>query len=147
MSTLQSKLAVKGEFKATIKNKTCGTVARFVVVEGRINSPPLISNDTLVSWKLLQIREDGSFAEKNNVRIADPVPGMKIVTENKDYSPRIKEITDRYNQLFKGIGMIRDIKNDTNFYTKFTMKAEAAPVAQKREIKRIYLKKCQMVNQ
>ena len=32
---------------------------------------------------------------------------------------------------FNGIGNIRDVKNDKNFYTKFTMKPEAVPVTQK----------------
>ncbi|XP_028407514.1 uncharacterized protein LOC114530123 [Dendronephthya gigantea] len=141
LSTLQSKLVVKGEFKATVKNRTCGTVARFVVVKGRINSPPLISKNTLFKLGMLQIREDGSFAEKNNMRIADPAQGIKTVTMSKDYSPRIKKITDRYNQVFKGIGMIRDKKNDKNFYTKFSMKPEAVPVAQKSRPVPYYLQK------
>ena len=45
-STLQSELPVKGEFIATVRNQTCGAVATFVVVRGRINSPPLISKRT-----------------------------------------------------------------------------------------------------
>ena len=63
-NNLQGELPVKGEFTATIRNKTCGTVARFVIVKGRINSPPLISKDTctLQEFGILQIREDGSFA-------------------------------------------------------------------------------------
>ena len=39
--TLQHKLDVKGEFRATIRNDTCGRLVTFVVVFGRIKSPPL----------------------------------------------------------------------------------------------------------
>ena len=35
LNTLQNQLPVKGEFKATIRNRTCGTVSRFIVVKGR----------------------------------------------------------------------------------------------------------------
>ena len=68
LSTLQSKLTVKGEFDATIRNKTCGTLVRFVVVQGRINSPPLISKNTLIKLGMLQVREDGSFAQENDMK-------------------------------------------------------------------------------
>ena len=57
MKTLQSELLVKGYFTATIRNKTCGATARSVVVKGRINSPPLISKDTLQELGLLEIRD------------------------------------------------------------------------------------------
>ena len=63
LSTLQSDLPVKGGSIATIRNQTCGAVARFVVTRGRINSPLLISKSTLQELGMLQIREDGSFAE------------------------------------------------------------------------------------
>ena len=71
LNTLQSELSVKGELTATIRNNTCGTLARFVVVKGRINSPPLIGKDTLRELGMLQISGDGSFAETNELRIQD----------------------------------------------------------------------------
>ena len=40
LNTLQSNLTVKGEFEAVFRNKTCGTLTRFFVIKGRINSPP-----------------------------------------------------------------------------------------------------------
>ena len=107
---------MKREFTATIRNKTCGTDARFVVVKGRINSPPLIGKDTLQELGMLQISEDGSFAETNDLRIQDEMP---------------KNITDRYSHIFQGIGEIRDNKNGEDFYAKFSMRPEAVPVAQK----------------
>lgn len=131
LSTLQSELPVKGEFTATVRNQTCGAVARFVVVRGRINSPPLISKDTLKELGMLQIREDGSFAETNDLRIQEELPDIKSVKQAVILNPEIKAITDRYSDVFEGIGKIRDIKNGKEFYAKFSMRPEAAPVAQK----------------
>ena len=79
LNTLQSELPVKGEFTTTIRNKTRGARARFVVVKGRINSPPLISKDTLQELGMLQIRGDGSFAEINDLRIQEEAPDVKTV--------------------------------------------------------------------
>ena len=126
LSTLQSELPMKGKFTATIRNQTCGAVARFVVTRGRINSPPLISKSTLQELGMLQIREDGSFAKTNDLRIQEEPPGIKSVKQDKDLKPEIKEITDQYSDVFKG----RDIKNGKEFYAKFSMRLEAVPVAQ-----------------
>ena len=79
LKTLQSELPMKGEFTATIRNKTCGATARFVVVKGRINSPPLIIKETLQELGLLEIREDGSFTETNDLSILKVMPDVKTV--------------------------------------------------------------------
>ena len=131
LNTLQSELSVKGELTATIRNKTCGTVARFIVVKGRINSPPLIGKDTLQELGMLQIREDGTFAEKNDPGIQEEMSDIKAVKEDEVPSPEIKDIADRYSHVFQGIGKIRDNKNGQDFYAKFSMRPEAVPVAQK----------------
>ena len=46
--TLQHKLDVKGEFRATIRNDTCGRLVTFVVVFGRIKSPPPTGMEILI---------------------------------------------------------------------------------------------------
>ncbi|VDI76125.1 Hypothetical predicted protein [Mytilus galloprovincialis] len=74
LSTLQNSLPIKGEFKTIIRNKTCGTETKFVVVKGKINSPPLISKSTLIELGMIQIRTDGSFVKKNQLRIPDSGP-------------------------------------------------------------------------
>lgn len=121
LNTLQSELPVKGEFTTTIRNETRGPRARFVVVKTRINSPSLISKDTLQELGMLQIREDGSFAEMNDLRIQEEAPDVKTV---KRESPN-----SEINHVFQGIGKIRDKKNDEDFYAKFSMKPEEVPVA------------------
>lgn len=131
LSTLQNELPVKGEFTATIRNQTCGAVARFVVTKGRINSPPLISKSTLQELGMLQIREDGTFAETNDLKIQEELPGIKSVKQDKVLKSEIKERTDQYGDVFKGIGKIRNLKNGKEFYGKFSMRPEAVPVAQR----------------
>ena len=63
LMTLQNELPVKDEFKAVLRNETCGIHSKILVVKGRINSPPLISKTTLTELGMLRIRDDGSFAE------------------------------------------------------------------------------------
>ena len=46
LSTLQNELHVSGEFKATARNETRGTDTTFVVIKGKINSPPLLGRRT-----------------------------------------------------------------------------------------------------
>ena len=48
LSTLQSFLSVKGEFRTVVRNATCGIETRFIVIKGKINSPPLLSKATLL---------------------------------------------------------------------------------------------------
>ena len=112
LNTLQSKLSVKGEFTTVIRNKTCGAVTRFIVVRGRINSPPLIGKETLVELGMLQIRPGGSLAERNDLRIE----------RDETMRCQIKAITDKYSHIFDGIGKIEDTKNNKEIYAKFIMK-------------------------
>ena len=56
---LQNELPEKGEFYTTLKNKTCETIAKVIVIRGHINSPPLICKDSLEELGILQICEDG----------------------------------------------------------------------------------------
>lgn len=131
LMTLQNELPIKGEFKAIIRNKTCGIQSRFLVVKGRINSPPLISKATLTELGMLQIRDDGYFAEPNDLRMPNTELHVNTVNEDPSAKQEIAKLLDKHANVFEGIGRIRDIKNDTELYVKFNMNPEAAPVAQK----------------
>ena len=192
LSTLQNELPVKGEFVTTLRNKTCGTLAKIVVIRGHINSPPLISKGTLMELGMLEIREDGSLGQPNHMKIQDATTSINTVTsseetsdecsdKSKDSSRRtvggdtrdgscnvdnttiraskqaatkgntetsgettsdqIKDNLERYSHVFSGIGRIRDVKNDEEFYVSFSMKAEVAQVAQKPRPVPYYLQK------
>lgn len=120
LSTLQSKLPVKGEVKTIVRNETCGMNTRFVIVEGHINSPPLISKKTLETLGMMKIDPSGSLAEENELKI-----------KKAQASPVYEEMIQRHKEVFSGIGEIRDKKNNKEFYAHFTMQPGVAPVAQK----------------
>ena len=89
LMTLQNELPIKGEFSAIVRNQTCGIQSRFLVVKGIINSPPLISKSTLTELGMLQIRDDGSFAEPNSLRIPGKETHINAISkdfiQNKKY--------------------------------------------------------------
>ena len=159
LHTLQHKLEVKGEFQTVIRNETCGKPVRFVVVFGRIQSPPLISKETLMDLGMLEIRPDGDLADLNGLgwTCANAVKELEGVQE-------IKDLVTKYGHLFNGIGKIEDKKSDREILGRFHMKPEAAPVAQNASqlpyylqelfrkwldqgIKKISSRKCLMINQ
>ena len=84
---------------------------------------------------MLRIREDGLFAEMNDLQIPEAVPDVKTESSNPD----IKRITEKFNHVFQGIGKISDRKNDEDFYAKFSMKLEVVPVAYKPRLVAYYL--------
>ena len=130
LHTLQHQLEVKGEFQAVIRNETCGKLARFVVVFGRIQSPPLISKETLIDLGMLKIRPDGGFAEPNGLGTSKEVHGANAVKELEGVQ-EMKDLVTKYSHLFKGIGKIEDKKGDREILGRFHMKPKAVPVAQK----------------
>ena len=134
LSTLQNKLPVKEEFKATVRNKTRGAPVTFVIVKGRINSAPLIGRSTLIELGMLRIDPEGTLAEKNSLRIREkPGAQAKTVTTQIDQRSKlsIDEILSSHNMRFEGIGKIRDNKRDKELYVKFSMKPDTVPVTQK----------------
>ena len=132
LNTLQHRLSVKGQFKSIIRNQTCGKPTTFIVVHGKIHSPPLISKSTLTDLGMLKLDPDGRFAEPNSMRIQS--------VKQESGKQAMKIIIDQYNRLFQGIGRIRDNKNNKEIYGQFHMKPEAIPVTQKPRPIPYYLK-------
>ena len=87
---------------------------KFIVIKGRINSPPLISKTTFTKLGMLQIREDGLFAKPNDLRILVIEGNIDAVMVNTE-QPQIKEILGKHNSAFQGIGKIRDVKKNEEF--------------------------------
>ena len=42
-----------------------------IVIQGKINSPPLLSRATLKKIGLMEIRPNGSFAEPNDLKVTN----------------------------------------------------------------------------
>ena len=117
LSTLQNELRVSGEFKATARNETRGTDTIFVVVKGRINSPPLLGKKTLIELGMLEIRPDGSLKESNELRRTDS-KAVRSVLSNKAKSD-IDAILQRHEDVFKGIGKFSTRKTMRTFWLSF----------------------------
>ena len=129
LSTLQNDLPVYGEFNAIARNKTRGRETKFVVVKGRINSPPLLGRKSLTELGMLDIRPDGSLKEQNELRAKGSHEIRTIL--NKQEMSSLECIIKKHDNVFQGIGKIFDKKNNEEFLVKFSMKPDATPTAQK----------------
>ena len=138
LSTVQNELKVSCEFKTTVRNQTRGTETTFVVVKGKIKSPPLLGKKTLSELGMLEIRPDWTLKDQNELRIRyeNNVQSILDATGRSD----VEMILQRHDEVFKGIGNIYDKKNGEEFLVKFSMKSEAAPIAQKPRPVPYYLK-------
>jgi len=115
LSTLQNKLPVKGEVRTVVRNRQRGVHTKFIIIKGHINSPPLLSKDTLEDLGMLRLDRFGYLKEKNDLRI-------KAAHQNND---QYAALFEKYESVFNGIGQIKDMS------AKFTIKENVQPVAQK----------------
>lgn len=60
---------LEGVFKATLMNATRCIETSIIVIKGKINSPPLIREKTLIGLEMIEIRPDGSIKDENEHRI------------------------------------------------------------------------------
>ena len=135
--TLQHKLDIKGEFRATIRNDTCGRLVTFVVVFGRIKSPLLIGKATLLGLGMLKIQPNGSLAELNSLGTSSEGCVANTVKDNE--MQEMEDLVAKYNHLFEGIGKMEDKKRGKEILGHLHMKASAIPVAQKPKSVTYYL--------
>ena len=63
LKTLQSDLTVKVEFTTTLRNKHRGTQSKFLVIQGKMDSPPLLSKNTLLELGMQD--PEGTLKETN----------------------------------------------------------------------------------
>ena len=95
LKTLQSTLAVKGEFKTILRNCDRGTTSKFLVIEGKIDSPPLLCKNTLIELGMLKIEPQGTLKGTNELRI-----------HSVKATGGVEAILDEYKDVFEGIGCI-----------------------------------------
>ena len=119
LKTLQSDLVVKGEFHTTIRIKNRGAKSKFLVIEGKMDFPPLLSKNTLIGLGMIKIDRDGTLKETNEFRI-------KSVKPTDD----IEALLSEYNDNCQGIGCFQDKSTGKEIKVKLEMDPEAIPVAQ-----------------
>ena len=98
LNTLKNKLHVSGEFKATARNETRGTDTTFVVIKGKINSPPLLGRRKLIELGMLEIRPDGSLKGSNELRRTDKA--VKSILNSKAKSEIMEYILRARNRTY-----------------------------------------------
>ena len=55
LNTLQCRFIAKGKFKTVVRNQMCGKPATFIIVKGRINTPPPLIKNTFIELGTLKI--------------------------------------------------------------------------------------------
>lgn len=121
LKTLQSDLIVKGEFTATLRNQNRGAQSKFLVIEGKMDSPPLLSKGTLLELGMLKIDPEGKLKEANELRV-------KTAKTSDD---SIEALVSEYSDVFQGIGCFREKSTGKKIEVKLEMEPDAVPVAQK----------------
>ena len=118
LKTLQSHLTVKGEFTTTLRNKNRGTQSKFLVITGKMDSPPLLSKSTLLELVMLKIDPEGTLKETNELRI-------KTVKTSED---SINAVLSEYRDVLQGISCFWDMS--TGKRTTVEVKLEMDPSAE-----------------
>ena len=123
-------MIVKREFTTIVHNQTCGCQTKFVVIKGRINSPPLLGKQTLIELGMLEIKADVTLEKQNELRIRnDDI--INVSNNRQKQQEEITQLLEKYQRVFQGIRKITDKTNSNDFTVKFSMKPDALPVAQK----------------
>ena len=121
LKTLHCDLTVKGEFTTTLRNKSRGTQSKFLVIQGKMDSPPLLSKSTLLELGMLRIEPEGILKETNELRIK--------IAKTPDGS--IEATLKEYSGIFQGIGCFREKNTGKKIEVKLEMESKAKPVAQR----------------
>ncbi|CAC5388769.1 unnamed protein product [Mytilus coruscus] len=107
LSTLQNSLPIKGEFTTVIRNETCGTETKFIVVKGKINSPPLIRKFAIEQgFKHYQVTTGRQRANREANVFRKPINKTEQITKlKKKNSITAKQETHRgyHSNLYEEI--------------------------------------------
>ena len=121
LKILQSDLTVKGEFTAALRNKNWGTQSKFLVIQEKMDSPPVLRKSTLLELGTLKIDPEGTLKETKELR-------AKTV---KTSDGGIEAALSEYSDVFQGIGCFREKSTGKKIEVKLEMEPDAEPVAPK----------------
>lgn len=100
LKTLRGELPVVGEADVIMSNQTRSVNTTIVIIQGTIDSPPLIGRKTLEELGMLIIDATGQLTTPNK--------DVKIITagneETSDGNTKLNGTLDRYKERFQGIG-------------------------------------------
>ena len=119
VKTIQSSLSTIGTFKATVRNKNRGVETKFIVISGRMDSPPLLSKRTSEELGMMITDPNGKLKEENDLKIKRTTPKS------------LEDILETYQTAFEGIGRIYDTKTGEEIEVTLEIEKDAKSVAQK----------------
>jgi len=91
-------LTVKGEFTATLQNSYRGTRRKFLGIQEKMDSLPLLRKSTLLELGMLKIDPEGTLQETNEQRIKT----LKTPDDS------IETVMSEYSNIFQGIGSLQE---------------------------------------
>ena len=147
LQTVQSKLKAKGEFTAIISNEHNQVEAKILVLEGHIQSPPLLGKQTSQDLGFLRIDKEGRLNgdKQRSTTLADPSddvlcdsihesqPRLKAVVTLKQDKQSVNKLPpeERYKECFEGIGEIKDIETNQPMEAHLSVDNDADFITQK----------------
>ena len=122
LKTLTEDLPVIGECDVTLENETRKTQAKIAIIQGTIDSLPLLGRQTLEELGMIQFDATGGLKEPNRDELQKI---HKIHTGNED----LNKILLQHEERFGGIGKARRDGQDIQIH--LPLKEDAKPIAQK----------------
>ena len=86
LKTFQSDLTFKGEFTAILRNNNRGTESKFLVIQGKMDSPLLLSKNTLLELGMLKIDSEGALKETIELRIKTMKTRCTCISRDRMFS-------------------------------------------------------------
>ena len=90
-----------------------------------MDSPPLLSKASLEDLGMLKIEPRGTLREQNNLRI------KAVQSNRKEENKEMEEIIRKYENVFQGIGVIKEPSTEENTEVHLEMEENEIPVAQR----------------
>ncbi|XP_068684306.1 uncharacterized protein [Montipora foliosa] len=122
LKTLTENLPVVGECDVTLENQTRKTRAKIAVIQGKIDSLPLLGRQTLEDLGMIKFDAKGRLKEPNRNEIQTI---KKVQTGNEE----LDRILLQHKGRFAGIGKAKRDGEDINIH--LPLKDDAQPIAQK----------------
>ena len=115
LKTINSTLETIGEFETVIRNKHRGIKTRISVIKGKMDSLPLLCQNTSEKLEFVKTDKEGRLNGSNDLKI------KKLIKKPEEQHP----------ECFEGIGCIKDMKNNKEIEVHLEVDKNAIPITQR----------------
>ena len=119
LKTLKEDLPIVGECDATIENKTRTTDAKIIIIQGKMDSLPLLGRQTLEELGMVKFDATGGLEQPNR----ETTKNVHKLETGSD------EVVHWHRKLFEGIGKTQRDGQDIEIH--LPLKENAIPITQK----------------